>query len=396
MRDVSGAWTELPYPVTGDSWTAGALTPGHTYEFQLLAVNGLQRGTLSNVARVAVPLPAPVSRLTATPGRYSATLSWTPQPGADGYFIDMATSSDGQIPPARSAMTKLPYPVMGKTSLDVLYLFGHGIYWFEVVTIKNGAEAPQTWTNMDSTQVYIDNPDYLVAKGAYLTGSPVREGAQAGLYHVPTDHKDRGIVVVRAYIRSDDWLSTLITDVDFLTSRPTTAGFAPARAHFAWDSASGTVGVAMQPSCPPPLRWPCKPALDLRHLNTPPPTPHDECGDGVFTPCPSLRRSYNDIYVHGTGNGAVQIDYSVADSFTTIPGTGAFVPGGIDGALTLLPNGAKFSGSLIADKYPSYEIVHYPHYTLGGFPTATMLGTRTQALIEQLCTACSGQTETRF
>jgi lysophospholipase L1-like esterase len=47
-------FTELPWPVTGPSWTAGLLAAGTTYEFQLQSINGLVRGGLSNVASVTI------------------------------------------------------------------------------------------------------------------------------------------------------------------------------------------------------------------------------------------------------------------------------------------------------------------------------------------------------
>ncbi|MDT4917197.1 MAG: hypothetical protein QOH89_1897, partial [Pseudonocardiales bacterium] len=64
MRDLAivgteGPFTELQWPVTGTSWRAQWLVPGHLYEFRLQAVSGWQRGVFSNVARVTPTWPPP-------------------------------------------------------------------------------------------------------------------------------------------------------------------------------------------------------------------------------------------------------------------------------------------------------------------------------------------------
>jgi hypothetical protein len=46
------AFSRLPYPLAGGPWTAGLMVNGHTYQFQLLSMNGDQVGGLSNVATV--------------------------------------------------------------------------------------------------------------------------------------------------------------------------------------------------------------------------------------------------------------------------------------------------------------------------------------------------------
>lgn len=145
-RDVTAgqaSFNELPWPVTATSFTATLLTPGHVYEFQVVAVSGQQRGVTSNTVRVTLPLPAPVSSVTARPALYGLTLSWRAVPGADGYVIYNRKGACGETSPARSTMERLPYPVTG-TSMTLSYLFTPNTCWFvEVVAMRGGAEAPR-------------------------------------------------------------------------------------------------------------------------------------------------------------------------------------------------------------------------------------------------------------
>ncbi|WP_370963754.1 fibronectin type III domain-containing protein [Amycolatopsis sp. cg9] len=114
-RDVTAgetAFTRLPYPVTGPQWTAGLLTNGHTYEFQLKATKGSAEGVFSNVATVTPTGPAPdaVTDLSAAPGDGFATLSWTPVANATGYYVFRKNVTAGE-----TAFTQLPWPVSGPT-----------------------------------------------------------------------------------------------------------------------------------------------------------------------------------------------------------------------------------------------------------------------------------------
>jgi hypothetical protein len=60
LRNVTNqetTFTKLPYPLFPgrDPWTAGLLTTGDTYAFQLQACKGAGCGTFSNVAIVTAP-----------------------------------------------------------------------------------------------------------------------------------------------------------------------------------------------------------------------------------------------------------------------------------------------------------------------------------------------------
>jgi fibronectin type 3 domain-containing protein len=127
--------TQLPYPVSGGSWTAGDLVPGQTYSFQLQAVNGLQRGDWSNVASITIPLPpAPTGLSGSVAGANEVHLTWDPVWGADGYYIHMNDTTAG------SGWTRLPLPVTG-TSFTAGYLASGDTYQFAVTAEKYGAES---------------------------------------------------------------------------------------------------------------------------------------------------------------------------------------------------------------------------------------------------------------
>ena len=114
-KDVTAGettFTRLPFPVTGPTWTAGLLTNGHTYQFQLKAVKGTAEGVFSTIATVTPTVPAPdaVTDLSVSPGAGIATLSWTPVANATGYYVFRKNVTAGE-----TAFTQLPWPVSGPT-----------------------------------------------------------------------------------------------------------------------------------------------------------------------------------------------------------------------------------------------------------------------------------------
>ncbi|MGB2572541.1 fibronectin type III domain-containing protein [Micromonospora citrea] len=145
MRNVSRgeSFQELPYAVSGTSFTARYLFPGETYEFRVQAVNGLQRGVMTPGEQETMPLPNPVSSLSTSAGIFSVSLSWKPFSGqsADGYNIYYMRTPDCSRPIfySRSQLTWAGY-VTG-THHTFNYLFDPGCHWFEVVPTLYGKEA---------------------------------------------------------------------------------------------------------------------------------------------------------------------------------------------------------------------------------------------------------------
>jgi len=135
VKNVSAgetSFSELPWPVSGPSWTAGLLQAGGRYEFRLQSVNGLIRGGLSNVAAVTVSgaTPAGATNLTVTPGNKQATLSWTPAANATGYYVQVKNVSAGE-----TSFSELPWPVSGPSWTAGLLQAG-GRYEFRLQSVN--------------------------------------------------------------------------------------------------------------------------------------------------------------------------------------------------------------------------------------------------------------------
>ncbi|WP_106317958.1 fibronectin type III domain-containing protein [Actinoplanes italicus] len=156
-------FTELPYPVAGNSFTASLLTPGQVYEFRVQAVSGRQRGVTSNTVAITVPLPPPVTGLSVRPVLHGLALSWNAVPGADAYMIyysdpQLCGGIDSFPPGSRALMHRMPYPVSG-TSFTIDYLFKPDCYWVDVVPVKYGVESAYDYRNLGRNYTLKSNDD---------------------------------------------------------------------------------------------------------------------------------------------------------------------------------------------------------------------------------------------
>ncbi|MFI7209833.1 fibronectin type III domain-containing protein [Micromonospora maritima] len=164
MRNVTRgeSFRELPYAVSGTSFTAGLIIPGEYYEFRVQAVNGLQRGVTSNTVTGGSTLPPPLSTLTLKPGIFSLKASWQPVSGVDSYTIYYYRSNGNSCSqlsmPGYGQMTELGY-VTG-TSYNMPYLFEPGCHWLLVAPTLYGVKAPFVQANVRGTVAYKgDNDD---------------------------------------------------------------------------------------------------------------------------------------------------------------------------------------------------------------------------------------------
>ncbi|MEV4315019.1 cutinase family protein [Actinocrispum sp. NPDC049592] len=128
------AFTRLPFPVSGPTWTAGLLFNGSTYQYQLRAVKGSAEGVFSSIATVtpAGPVPDSVTDLSARSGNGQAALSWTQVPNATGYCVYRKNVTAGE-----TSFTQLPFPVPGPTWVAELLTPG-ATYQFQLQSV-NGA-----------------------------------------------------------------------------------------------------------------------------------------------------------------------------------------------------------------------------------------------------------------
>lgn len=156
------AFRELPYAVSGTSFTAKLIIPGEHYEFRVQAVSGLQRGVMSNTKVATSPLPPALSTLTLKPGIFSLKASWAPAPGVDSYTIYYHRSSSGSCSPlslpSPGQFTEIAYTTI--TSYSMPYLFEPGCHWLLVAPTLYGVKSPLLQGNTRGSVVYKgDNDD---------------------------------------------------------------------------------------------------------------------------------------------------------------------------------------------------------------------------------------------
>jgi hypothetical protein len=342
--------SQLPYPVTGGSWTAGDLIPGQKYTFQLQAVNGLQRGDWSNVVTVTIPLPpAPTGMTAVQHGPYQARLTWNPVRGADAYFIYYGVSTAIYNFPT---MTRLLLPVTS-TTFDAGYLIQHGIYFFAVTAVKNGVEGPMS--SAGTMTPLMDNPMFWDAH-FWLHGYTTGGDTQLYLSSSTRGRIDHGMVLVRAFIQPTDPILWAIGDQRSWTAE----ALVPSRATIAWDTVTGEWGVHAARSCEGDLT--CHDALPIV-LGT------SGAGDG--TPV-----SFNYVSVSVGPDGA-DLTWKLTQSQAA--GLPLFSQH-IDGSAVLDSAGSgRVNISMLMDGFPSYEAYEYPRFSDNGIPTAITLATCDQA-----------------
>jgi hypothetical protein len=102
-RDATAGedWSRLPFPLTGTSWDAGGLVPGHVHEFRLQSAKGTAVSPgYSNVVGV-VPTSGPVSpphapaSVAVTPGDNQLTVTWAAVPTASSYDVTWTSDLPG-------------------------------------------------------------------------------------------------------------------------------------------------------------------------------------------------------------------------------------------------------------------------------------------------------------
>ncbi len=347
QRDVTAgeSFGELPFPLTQSPFTGGLLIPGHRYEFRLQAINGLQRGTLSNTVSVLLPLPSAPTGMSATPGVYAANLRWNGTSGVDGYIIYYGwTAGPSTTPP----LNPLPYPVSA-TQFTAGMLTRPGVHHFAVAAVKYGVTGPRS--AIASISPYMENPYYLQAHWKYLDNTYVDMDTRTTMSgpSAPVD----SIVIARAFIASDPSYDP-IGDRRGFDPTPTAGG----KITVAWDTRSGRIGAYTQRSC---IFIVCANALQTLPI---------ESTAGDLTPL-------NHNYVWWRGSAAsLSIHWKASNSLTSDlwPATGH-----IDARVTITGNGAD--ATAVADHFPSYEAYRYPRYTVNGVRTVIPLFTCGQTQI---------------
>jgi fibronectin type 3 domain-containing protein len=141
QRDATagGAWQRLGYPLTqGTTFAVTLLTNGHTYEFQVAAINSAGDGPTSDVASATchyAPPPAPTGLRASTDGDGGVDLNWTAPAPNVFYWIYSRDVTAG------AAFTRGVYPTTSASASPRLLRSGH-VYEFKVTAESQGGEGP--------------------------------------------------------------------------------------------------------------------------------------------------------------------------------------------------------------------------------------------------------------
>jgi autotransporter-associated beta strand protein len=120
--------------VTPMTFTDTGLNPAATYYYQVSAVNAAGASTSSTATIFPAPL-APIS-LSAIPGNAQVTLSWTPVPGANGYYLYSGTSSGNE--------TNVVIANYSGTSFTNTSLINGTTYYYVVTSTNLNGESPDS------------------------------------------------------------------------------------------------------------------------------------------------------------------------------------------------------------------------------------------------------------
>ncbi|MDX8031409.1 DUF5005 domain-containing protein [Lentzea sp. BCCO 10_0856] len=133
--------TRLDLPITTCcGFTAGYLTHGHEYEFQVSAVNRGGEGPKSAPATAVstYPVPQAPTALTATPGNGEVKLRWTASPTPDVfYWIYQRDVTGGE-----TTLRQLPYPLSTCCEFTAGLLANDHEYEFAVSATNQAGESP--------------------------------------------------------------------------------------------------------------------------------------------------------------------------------------------------------------------------------------------------------------
>lgn len=364
----------LPLPIGADSWLVELVPAGHRVEFYVRTVRGErnQSGNSAVAGATGAPLGAvPNVRVTADPDRpYTATVSWSPVPGARDYSVYAAPGCDN-LPPAADKFKIQQYGLGTATSWTQSYVLDDCMN-YKVVATRWGGEGPMPFAGV-RVLPYQNNQYFGFARSRYLDAAPDVGDRKSVVFTAPG--RDRGIVVARGFIDNTDAVAEAIGDRRSFSSHP----YSSAKIGFAWDTRTGEVGFYTHRSC----------VL----LNGPLPIPGIEAGcwdalpvvvvenAGLFNDNDYSAKNYVSTWREGDG---LIVTVSVMNA---VSGNLVVPPfGRINARVRLIPEGDSFRSELVSDKFPSWEIYRYPRTApLGGDrPDVRTIGTRGQTNILDL------------
>ncbi|MCX4695501.1 hypothetical protein [Streptomyces sp. NBC_01408] len=193
------------------------------------------------------------------------------------------------------------------------------------------------------------NPQWARAKAKHIDGN-ANAGDQHATATLLPKGADRGIVLVRGFIGEGTPLTNAIGEHRKWSTDPE----AGAKATFAWDTATGQVGVYVEHSCIQGTGW-CRDAKPLVR------TQHARVVDDSTAPT-------NEYWVEPYGDGGIRIDVSMVNAFVDAPLVETQNLGRINATFYVWPHGyddknrnfTGFDSKTQKDKFPSWEVLRYP------------------------------------
>jgi len=364
---VGAPFQKSVFDISAYTWTADLLPAGHRIEFYVRTRRGNWVSGASATAGATVKaLPeVPNVRTSVDPNRpYTVTVSWDPVAGADDYHVYSAGGCD-VVPPSADDFKLQQWGLGSKTSWTQEYVFDVCAN-YKVAASRYGGESPMPWVPASAVP-YQNNYSHQLARNRYFD-YPADSGDQKATTST-TAGTDRGIVVVRGFIKNNDAFTDGIGDHRGFDTNP----YASAKIGVAYDTKTGEIGVYVHKSCVIGSSWPspwsegCKDARPIEFV----------ADASIYDDSSSSTNNYvSKVWM----NDVLVITVSAVNSWSNSLGR-------INAKVYLTPSGGSFSAKLVGDKFPAWEIFRYPRTAQapeGFFGLTYAIGTRDQTSISDL------------
>jgi hypothetical protein len=393
VRSVTKGDSFVPYiyDIPADGWIESAVPAGHEWQFKAVALRGNIQGGVSPVGTgTGAPLPlVPNVRVVSDPDDpYALTVTWDPVADADDYYIYGAPGCGEWV--ADSSFKLLQWNLGGKTQWRQPYI-SDDCYNYKVVATRYGGEGARGGYTRGTP--YVGNYYHLLARNHFWDYPKGAEDQRATMNVGPG--KDRGIVVVRGYIRhmgatTSFWdnVSNIIGDRRVWDTNP----YASSKIAIAWDTKTGDVSAYAHRSCAAGEAWSwewwnfqCISAKPIQFVSN------------AFYAADSDKSDANYVGVAKLPDGQLVVQVGAMNSWeATAPDGLPFGFGRINASISIIPDGETFTAEMMADKFPAWEVLRYPRtgvLAADEVGLTAIIGTRDQTTVTDLegggFTACA-------
>lgn len=389
------------YDIPADGWIEANMPAGHEWQFKAMALRGgIEGGVSPTGTGSAAPLPL-VPNVRVVSDRddpYALKVKWDPVAGADDYKIYAAPGCDLWVPD--NSFKLVQWNLGGKTEWRQTFITDD-CYNYKIVASRYGAEGVRPSGYTRGTP-YVGNLNHLLARNRFWD-FPKGDDDQRATMNVGPG-KDRGIVVVRGYIRhmgatTSFWdnVSNIIGDRRSWDTNP----YASSKIAIAWDTKTGDVSAYAHRSCALGEAWSwewwnfqCKAAKPIQFVNSAMDVPDSDKSD------------FNYVTAAKFADGRLVVQVAGLNSWEAIAPSGSPVGfGRINAAISLVPDGETFAADMISDKFPAWEVLRYPRtgtVFADEVGVTGIIGTRDQTTVQDLqgagysgCVAVRGEVLTR-